>query len=147
MAERRTTRLTGEIQIPIVGFGTYLISDAEAPAAVTAAIHAGYRHVDTAEVYENEEGVGAAIQACLKSEGLSREQIFVTTKLWPGNAEWGQTPKTTASTIESLNASLARLQLDYIDLYLTRHTTPSRGWSSGAGWSSCDGRGRRWQSA
>jgi len=110
--------LTDEIQIPSVGFGTYLISAGESRAAVTAAIRAGYRHVDTAEGYRNEEGVGAAIHASLKREGLSREQIFVTTKLWPGNAEWGQTPKTTETTIESLNASLARLQLDYVDLYL-----------------------------
>jgi len=110
--------LTDEIQIPSVGFGTYLISAGESRAAVTAAIRAGYRHVDTAEGYRNEEGVGAAIHVSLKREGLSREQIFVTTKLWPGNAEWGQTPKTTETTIESLNASLARLQLDYVDLYL-----------------------------
>ncbi len=118
MAESRTMNLTDEIQIPSVGFGTYLISAGESRAAVTAAIRAGYRHVDTAEGYRNEEGVGAAIHASLKREGLSREQIFVTTKLWPGNAEWGQTPKTTETTIESLNASLARLQLDYVDLYL-----------------------------
>ncbi len=118
MAESRTMNLTEEIQIPSVGFGTYLISAGESRAAVTAAIRAGYRHVDTAEGYRNEEGVGAAIHASLKREGLSREQIFVTTKLWPGNAEWGQTPKTTETTIESLNASLARLQLDYVDLYL-----------------------------
>ncbi len=118
MAESRTMNLTDEIQIPSVGFGTYLISAGESRAAVTAAIRAGYRHVDTAEGYRNEEGVGAAIHVSLKREGLSREQIFVTTKLWPGNAEWGQTPKTTETTIESLNASLARLQLDYVDLYL-----------------------------
>lgn len=118
MAESRTMNLTDEIQIPSVGFGTYLISAGESRAAVTAAIRAGYRHVDTAEGYRNEEGVGVAIHASFKREGLSREQIFVTTKLWPGNAEWGQTPKTTETTIESLNASLARLQLDYVDLYL-----------------------------
>ena len=118
MPESRTVSLTEKVQIPSVGFGTYLIPDTEVGAAVTAAIRAGYRHVDTAEVYRNEEGVGAAIQASLKREGLVREQLFVTTKLWPGNAEWGETPKTTESTIASLNASLARLQLDYVDLYL-----------------------------
>ena len=118
MPKSRTMSLTDEIQIPFVGFGTYLVSDTEAQAAVSAAIRAGYRHVDTAEAYRNEEGVGAAIHACLNAERLSREQIFVTTKLWPGNEAWGQTPMTFESTIESLNASLARLQLDYVDLYL-----------------------------
>jgi len=118
MTESRTVDLTDEVQLPMVGFGTYLISDADAPASVSAAIRAGYRHVDTAEAYQNEKGVGKAIRECLKSEGLSREQIFVTTKLWPGNATWGETPKTTESTIDSLNSSLARLQLDYVDLYL-----------------------------
>ena len=54
----------------------------------------------------------------LQSEGLPRSDIFVTTKLWPGNAAWGQTPKTTESTITSLYESLERLQLDYVDLYL-----------------------------
>jgi len=118
MTETRTTNLTDEIKIPLVGLGTYLISNADASAAVSAALRAGYRHVDTAEAYRNEEGVGAAIRDGLRSEGLSRDQIFVTTKLWPGNSAWGETPKTKESTIESLNSSLARLQLDYVDLYL-----------------------------
>ena len=114
----RTIRLTNDARIPSVGFGTYLISNADAPKAVTTAVGAGYRHVDTAEVYGNEEGVGAALRSSLTADGLSRDEIFVTTKLWPGNAAWGHTPKTTATTIDSLDASLARLQLDYVDLYL-----------------------------
>jgi 2,5-diketo-D-gluconate reductase A len=118
MTDTHTITLTGQLQIPLVGFGTYLISNADAHAIVSAAIRAGYRHVDTAEAYRNEAGVGAAIRDCMTSKGLSREDLFVTTKLWPGNAAWGQTPKTTESTIESLDASLARLQLEYVDLYL-----------------------------
>jgi len=114
----RTRALTPEIEIPYVGFGTYLIPNDEAPAAVREAIRAGYRHVDTAEFYQNEEGVGAGIGQALEAEGLSRGELFVTTKLWPGNAAWGQTPKTTESTIASLNESLERLKLDYVDLYL-----------------------------
>jgi 2,5-diketo-D-gluconate reductase A len=110
--------LTDKIQIPLVGFGTYLVSNDEAPKAVAAAIRAGYRHIDTAEVYGNEEGVGAAIHSSVKSEGIPREQLFITTKLWPGNAAWGQTPKTTESTIASLAASLSKMKLDYVDLYL-----------------------------
>jgi len=117
-AVNRTIRLTDGIEIPSVGFGTYLIPNTEAEAAVSAAIGVGYRHVDTAEGYGNEQGVGAAIQASLKNHGLLRDDIFVTTKLWPGNPARGDTPKTKESTIDSLNASLARLQLDYVDLYL-----------------------------
>jgi 2,5-diketo-D-gluconate reductase A len=106
------------VEIPYLGFGTYLIPDGDAAAAVREAIRLGYRHIDTAEFYQNEAGVGAGIRQALASEGLSRRDIFVTTKLWPGNAAWGQTPKTTESTIASLNESLERLALDYVDLYL-----------------------------
>lgn len=116
--ESRTTRLAAGISIPRVGFGTYLISNTDATAAVAAAIRAGYRHVDTAEVYRNEESVGTALRASFNREGLTREQIFVTTKLWPGNPAHRQTPKTTSSTIESLDSSLTRLCLDFVDLYL-----------------------------
>lgn len=109
-----TLRLNDDAWLPKVGFGTYLISSADTPAAVAEALRVGYRHIDTAEWYGNEDGVGAAVRA----SGLPRDEVFVTTKLWPGNAAWGQTPKDTASTIASLDASLARLGLDYVDLYL-----------------------------
>lgn len=104
--------------MPYLGFGTYLIGADEAAAAVSAALRAGYRHIDTAEGYQNEAGVGAAIRQALASEGLARSEVFVTTKLWPGNPAWGQTPKTTASTVTSLDESLERLGLDHVDLYL-----------------------------
>lgn len=113
-----TLALSPEVAIPLLGFGTYLIPDGEAAAAVQAAIENGYRHIDTAEFYQNESGVGAGIRQALATTGLSRRDVFVTTKLWPGNAAWGQTPKTTESTIASLEESLARLGLDYVDLYL-----------------------------
>ena len=106
------------MNIPSVGFGTYLIPDAQVAAAVRTAIKAGYRHIDTAEFYENERGVGIGIAEGLKENGLRREDIFVTTKLWPGNAAWGQTPKTKQTTMTSLEESLKRLGLDYVDLYL-----------------------------
>lgn len=118
MSNERAQTLAHDVKLPYLGFGTYLISDSEAPAAVHEAIRAGYRHIDTAEFYQNEIGVGEGIRRALKSEGLSRSDLFVTTKLWPGNAAWGQTPKTTETTITSLNESLARLGLDYVDLYL-----------------------------
>jgi 2,5-diketo-D-gluconate reductase A len=118
MNNERTRTLATGVEIPYLGFGTYLIADGDAAAAVREAIRAGYRHVDTAEFYQNEAGVGAGIKQALASEGLARRDIFITTKLWPGNAAWGQTPKTTESTIASLHESLARLGLDYVDLYL-----------------------------
>jgi 2,5-diketo-D-gluconate reductase A len=114
----RTRTLAEGVEIPLLGFGTYLIPDGAAAAAVREAIRAGYRHIDTAEGYENEAGVGAGIRQALASEGLARDEVFVTTKLWPGNPAWGQSAKTTASTVASLDQSLARLGLDHVDLYL-----------------------------
>lgn len=118
MTHAHHRNLTPDVAIPYLGFGTYLISDAEAADAVHAAIRAGYRHIDTAEFYQNEAGVGEGIRRGLASDGLSRSDLFVTTKLWPGNATWGQTPKTTATTVQSLEESLTKLGLDYVDLYL-----------------------------
>ena len=105
------------VQLPTVGFGTYLISDEQVVDAVTAAIDAGYRHVDTAEVYQNEAGVGRAVNAALNA-GFGRDDLFVTTKLFPGNPDWGVPAKTFETTIASLEGSLERLGLDHVDLYL-----------------------------
>jgi 2,5-diketo-D-gluconate reductase A len=113
-----TRALTADVEMPYLGFGTYLIPDGEAATTVAEAIRAGYRHVDTAEGYQNEAGVGAGIRQALESEGLTRSDLFVTTKLWPGNPAWGQPAKTTRSTVTSLDESLERLGLDYVDLYL-----------------------------
>jgi 2,5-diketo-D-gluconate reductase A len=112
------SRALGDIDIPTVGFGTYLIPGEEAEGVVAAAFAAGYRHIDTAEAYGNESGIGAAIRAFLDSGESSRTDLFVTTKLYPGNAAWGQEEKTYESTIESLDASLASLGLEFVDLYL-----------------------------
>ena len=110
----QTRKLSPTVEIPLLGFGTYLIPNAETAAAVTAALKAGYRHIDTAEFYANEDGVGAGLRAA----NVERKEVFITTKLWPGNAAWGQTPKTTETTLAALNTSLANLKLDYVDLYL-----------------------------
>jgi len=108
----------GTIEIPQVGYGTYLVKDAEAASLVQHALRYGYRHIDTAEGYKNERGVGLGIKAGMEELGLSRGDLFVTTKLWPGNEAWKQTEKSYQSTIDALNDSLGRLQLDYVDLYL-----------------------------
>lgn len=100
--------------MPAVGFGTYLIAKDAAAACTQAAIAAGYRHIDTAEGYSNEAEVGAGI----KASGIAREELFVTTKLWPGNPAWGMPIKTSDETIACCEASLKKLGLDYVDLYL-----------------------------
>lgn len=112
---RKTFPINAETEIPAVGFGTYLISREDAAGAVRAAITVGYRHVDTAAAYQNEEAVGIGIQAGLEGARLSRKDIFVTAKLWPGNA--GR-PKSEEQTIAECAASLARLGVSYVDLYL-----------------------------
>ena len=76
-----TLKLTPTIQMPAVGFGTYLIKPEEAAAAVKTALELGYRHIDTAEVYRNEVGVGEGLRAFLAESGLKRDDVFITTKL------------------------------------------------------------------
>jgi 2,5-diketo-D-gluconate reductase A len=110
--------LNNDIQIPAVGFGTYLISGEDAPKAVRGAISNGYLHIDTAAAYRNEEAVGVGIRAGLEEAGIPRDAIFVTAKLWPGNPAWGDAPKTYQQTIAECEASLKKLGMDYVDLYL-----------------------------
>ncbi|MEJ2640558.1 MAG: aldo/keto reductase, partial [Desulfosarcinaceae bacterium] len=102
------------IGMPPVGFGTYQLSIDQAEFCVSEALKAGFRHIDSAEGYNNEEGTGRGIKAA----GVSRDDIFVTTKLFPGNKQWGVTEKTYEQTIETLKNQLKQLQLDYVDLYL-----------------------------
>lgn len=93
--------------IPAIGFGVYKVDDTQAETAVGLALESGYRHVDTAEMYGNETGVGKAIRA----SGLDRDDVFVTTKVW--NDHQGRD-----ATLRAFDASLARLGLDTVDLYL-----------------------------
>jgi 2,5-diketo-D-gluconate reductase A len=100
--------LNNGIEMPILGFGVYQIPDAnECEQSVYDAIVAGYRLIDTAAAYQNEEAVGRAI----KRSGVPREELFITTKLWIQDAGYERTKQAFAKSLE-------RLQLDYLDLYL-----------------------------
>ena len=100
-------KLNNGVEIPCVGYGTFRTDPAVTAQAVQDAIAAGYRHIDTAKVYENEVGVGQGIKAA----GVPREELFVTSKLW--NTDRGY-----EATKAAFQASLDRLGLDYLDLYL-----------------------------
>ncbi|EPD66633.1 aldo/keto reductase [Streptomyces sp. HGB0020] len=110
-----TVTLNNGVEIPQLGFGVFQVPDAETTAAVSAALEAGYRSIDTAAIYGNEAGVGAA----LASSGIAREDLFVTTKLW--NSDQGYD-----ATLRAFDASLAKLGLDHVDLYLIHWPTPAR---------------------
>ncbi|HOC12949.1 MAG TPA: aldo/keto reductase [Propionicimonas sp.] len=104
----RTVTLNNGVEMPILGFGVFQITDpAECERAVSEALAAGYRLIDTAASYQNEEAVGRAIAA----SGIPREQLFVTTKLWIQGAGEGRTRA-------AFERSLQRLGLDHLDLYL-----------------------------
>lgn len=104
----QTVTLNNEVKMPILGFGVYQITDpVECEQAVLDAICAGYRLIDTAMSYQNEEAVGRAIEKC----GVPREDLFITTKLWLSDTGYD-------NTMKAFDASLKRLGLEYLDLYL-----------------------------
>ncbi|WP_334328571.1 aldo/keto reductase [Companilactobacillus sp. HBUAS59699] len=109
-----TYTLSNGVEIPIVGFGTWQTPDGEvAKQSVKAAIDAGYRHIDTAAAYGNEDSVGEGI----KASGIKRDDLFLTTKLW--NDDHGYD-----STIKAMDHSLQELDVDYVDLYLIHWPNP-----------------------
>lgn len=110
-----STKLNDGLQVPQLGFGVWQVENDGAVAAVKEAIKVGYRHVDTAAIYGNEQGVGTA----LKESGVARSDIYLTTKLW--NAEQGYD-----STLKAFDASLKKLGTDYVDLYLIHWPVPSK---------------------
>ncbi|KFZ38761.1 2,5-diketo-D-gluconic acid reductase [Shewanella mangrovi] len=112
MLEQHYTLANG-VQIPKLALGTWMISDKDVGAAVTAALNMGYRHIDTAQAYGNEAGVGAAINAA----DVKREDIFLTTKL-------AAEVKSYDEAVVSIEESLARLNLDYIDLMIIHSPQP-----------------------
>lgn len=114
MTLSKTARLNDGHSIPRIGFGVWRLDDNKAPDVVAAAIGAGYRHIDTAQGYDNEAGVGKGI----RSAGVSREDLFVTSKLRTSHQGYDK-------VLESLDASLERLQLDYLDLFLIHWPAPA----------------------
>jgi 2,5-diketo-D-gluconate reductase A len=113
MIQPTRIRLNDGVDIPQIGFGVWQVDNTEAPKAVKAAIEAGYRSIDTAAIYGNEEGVAAGIRAA----GVPREQLFITTKLW--NDRHGA-----KNTLKAFDESLKRLQIEYVDLYLIHWPSP-----------------------
>lgn len=99
----------------MVGLGVWQTPAEDTERAVSAALHAGYRHIDTAAAYGNEAGVGRAVAA----SGIPREEVYVTTKLW--NSEQGY-----EKTLAAFDASMEQLGLDYLDLYLIHWPTPAQ---------------------
>ncbi|MHC5704984.1 aldo/keto reductase [Streptomyces tirandamycinicus] len=115
MSKVPSITLNNGVAMPQLGFGVWQVPDDEAAKAVGTALEAGYRSIDTAAVYENEKGTGQAVAA----SGIPREELFVTTKLW--NSDQGYD-----STLRAFDASLTRLGLDYVDLYLIHWPLPAR---------------------
>ncbi|MFU8870320.1 aldo/keto reductase [Micromonospora sp. SL4-19] len=109
--EQPTVPLSGEIRMPLLGFGTWQATGEAGYGAVLAALDAGYRHIDTATMYGNEREVGRAV----KESGLRREDVFITTKL---------PPERVGRERETIEASLAALDTDYVDLWLV-HWPPA----------------------
>ncbi|WP_328394299.1 aldo/keto reductase [Streptomyces sp. NBC_00390] len=115
MSKVPSLTLNNGVSMPQLGFGVWQVPDDEAARTVAAALEAGYRSIDTAAIYGNEEGTGRAIA----SSGIARDELFVTTKLW--NSDQGYD-----STLRAFDKSLERLGLEYVDLYLIHWPVPSK---------------------
>ncbi|MEU4199022.1 aldo/keto reductase [Streptomyces sp. NPDC045470] len=107
--------LNNGVAMPQLGYGVWQVPDDEAATAVGTALEAGYRSIDTAAIYGNEEGTGKALAA----SGIARDELFVTTKLW--NDEQGYD-----STLRAFDTSLGKLGLEYVDLYLIHWPMPAK---------------------
>lgn len=114
--KEKKLRLNNGNNIPAIGFGTWQLREGEeVRKAVAEAIETGYHLIDTARLYNNESGVGEAI----RSSGIAREKIFITTKLWNSDQSYDD-------ALRAFESSLARLKLDYLDLYLIHWPTDKR---------------------
>ena len=110
---RTTVFLNNDREMPLLGLGVYKTEDSEAETAINAAVKAGYRLIDTASVYKNEERVGKAIAKC----GIPRKDLFITSKVW-------NTAQRLGDIDGAFYRSLERLKLDYVDLYLIHWPVP-----------------------
>lgn len=108
-----TSKLSNGIEIPNLGLGTWLLNNEQAERALKDAVSLGYRHIDTAQAYMNEEGVGKGIRTC----GAAREELFITTKV-------AAEAKTFFTVTQSIDESLAKLSVDYIDLLIIHSPQP-----------------------
>lgn len=117
MAEKnRFVELNNGVKMPLMGYGTFLAPEGESlhDSIVYAIVECGYRHIDTAALYQNEKVIGDALKVCFE-KGIKREDLFITTKLW----------RTDYDNVEdALKASLEKLQLEFVDLYLIHWTCP-----------------------
>ncbi len=113
--ERGTVLLNSGYEMPILGIGCFQLSNTQAENSVYWALRDGYRLIDTARIYGNEEGVGRGIRRAIDEGFVTREEIFVTTKMWTSDFDNGE---------QAIQASLARLGLDYIDLMILHHSQP-----------------------
>jgi len=112
-------KLNNGVEMPLFGLGTWEISEGETIVnAVQLAISNGYRHIDTARIYGNEKGVGKGIKLSLEEQGIKREDIFITTKLWIDSFKYEK-------ALKAFNRSLNNLGLDYVDLYLLHWPEPT----------------------
>lgn len=109
--------LNNGIKIPMLGYGTWCIDDAKAKQAVETAVKFGYRHIDTAQAYGNEKGVGEGIRSC----GVQREQLFVVSKVAAEH-------KTYQSAAESIDRTLSAIGLDYLDMMIIHAPQPWAEW-------------------
>lgn len=112
------TTLNDGYDLPLLGLGTYKLQGADVEPVVRTAIELGYRHIDTAALYGNEVEVGAAVNAAIAAGDVTREELFITTKLWNDDQN---------RAAEAYQESLARLNLEFIDLYLVHWPWPQHG--------------------
>lgn len=126
-----TYTLTNGIQIPKIGLGTWFIPDDEAEEAICNAVKIGYRHIDTAQAYENESGVGKGVRAC----GIERKDLFITTKL-------AAEIKSYEEAVQAIDGSLEKIGLDCIDLMLIHSPQP---WTDFRGGDYADGNREAWR--